>query len=64
MNISFWCTKRNCVNIFIGPMAAKDIDTSSDHTKFGPNTIAKFCAFILFRSDLSVTCKKIYNDAN
>lgn len=42
----------------MGPMAVKDMDTISDHTKFGPNTTAKFCAFILFKSDLSITCNK------
>lgn len=39
----------------MGPIAARDIDTLSDQTMFGPKTTAKFWAFILFKSALSIT---------
>jgi hypothetical protein len=45
----------------MGAIAAKDNFEFSDHSKFGPNTTARFEDVILFRSDLSITLDRNWN---
>ena len=45
----------NFVTEFIGPMAPSEAAVDSAQIRLGPNTIAKFEAFILFTCALFVT---------
>ncbi len=58
MKMSSWLVSTKSKKDTIGLMLLSDICSLDDHTRFGPNTTARFEAVILLRSLQSITLTK------